>query len=333
MAAARGSRTLITIPFSSYCEQARWALDVCGVAFQEKHTLPMMHMAVVKAAQLRAKALRGPAASTGAARGVSRADRGHSDRASSSLSVPVLIDNGDTPVYIPDSRLIMRYADEEAATPMNLFPPAATGTGDAEAADGSSADATGGSGLPASASDIVDYLHDTLGPHARRVGYDGMLREKELVTDLIRRVGTMPVQSLLVSVGYSVLVNGMTRGLNLRPKPVARSLGIVEQAFDDVAERLASPCAGSVESGAAGAPPFGRFLAGPSFTAADIAFASLASPVLLVSHKEGFGSEMVGVDEAPEPTANLARRLRQHDAGKHAMWVFANCRTAAQLLK
>jgi len=34
---------LITIPFSHYCEKARWALDACGVAFREDGHLPMFH--------------------------------------------------------------------------------------------------------------------------------------------------------------------------------------------------------------------------------------------------------------------------------------------------
>jgi glutathione S-transferase len=34
---------LITIPFSHYCEKARWALDACGVAFREDGHLPLFH--------------------------------------------------------------------------------------------------------------------------------------------------------------------------------------------------------------------------------------------------------------------------------------------------
>ncbi|MEO8700322.1 MAG: glutathione S-transferase N-terminal domain-containing protein [Kofleriaceae bacterium] len=34
---------LITIPFSHYCEKARWALTACGVAFQEDGHLPLFH--------------------------------------------------------------------------------------------------------------------------------------------------------------------------------------------------------------------------------------------------------------------------------------------------
>ncbi|NVB80301.1 MAG: glutathione S-transferase [Kofleriaceae bacterium] len=34
---------LITIPFSHYCEKARWALDRCGVDYEEDGHLPMFH--------------------------------------------------------------------------------------------------------------------------------------------------------------------------------------------------------------------------------------------------------------------------------------------------
>lgn len=34
---------LITIPFSHYCEKARWALDRCGVVYEEDGHLPLFH--------------------------------------------------------------------------------------------------------------------------------------------------------------------------------------------------------------------------------------------------------------------------------------------------
>ena len=36
--------TLITIPFSHYCEKARWALDWCGVPYVEQACLPGLHL-------------------------------------------------------------------------------------------------------------------------------------------------------------------------------------------------------------------------------------------------------------------------------------------------
>ncbi len=34
---------LITIPFSHYCEKARWAMDLCGIAYDEDGHLPLFH--------------------------------------------------------------------------------------------------------------------------------------------------------------------------------------------------------------------------------------------------------------------------------------------------
>jgi len=34
---------LITIPFSHYCEKARWALERCGIAYEEDGHLPLFH--------------------------------------------------------------------------------------------------------------------------------------------------------------------------------------------------------------------------------------------------------------------------------------------------
>ena len=41
---------LITIPFSHYCEKARWALERCGVAFEEDGHLPIFHYRATKRA-------------------------------------------------------------------------------------------------------------------------------------------------------------------------------------------------------------------------------------------------------------------------------------------
>jgi glutathione S-transferase len=37
------STLLVTIPFSHYCEKARWALDRCGVPYEEEGHLPIFH--------------------------------------------------------------------------------------------------------------------------------------------------------------------------------------------------------------------------------------------------------------------------------------------------
>jgi glutathione S-transferase len=84
---------LITIPFSHYCEKARWALEVAGVAYEEEGHLPVFHyMATMRAGAKR--------------------------------SVPALIVGaGAGKTIIPDSTPIIAYADE--CRPGCLLPTAA----------------------------------------------------------------------------------------------------------------------------------------------------------------------------------------------------------------
>jgi len=77
---------LITIPFSHYCEKARWALDRCGVAFDEQGHLPLVHWLPAR-------------------------------RAGGGRTVPVLVAEGGV---VADSTDIVRWAD--ARRPGTLLP-------------------------------------------------------------------------------------------------------------------------------------------------------------------------------------------------------------------
>jgi glutathione S-transferase len=80
------SATLITIPFSHYCEKARWALDRCGIAYREDGHLPLFHYVAVR-------------------------------RAGAKRSVPVVVDNE---LLLTDSTDIIAWAD--ARKPGTLLP-------------------------------------------------------------------------------------------------------------------------------------------------------------------------------------------------------------------
>ncbi len=81
---------LITIPFSHYCEKARWALERCNVAYEEDGHLPLFHYLATR-------------------------------RAGAKRTVPVLVD-GDQ--LITDSTDIVAWAD--ARKPGTLIPIGAT---------------------------------------------------------------------------------------------------------------------------------------------------------------------------------------------------------------
>jgi len=77
---------LITIPFSHYCEKARWALEICGIAYDEDGHLPLFHYLPTM-------------------------------RAGANRTVPALIDG---PRVIRDSTDIIAWAD--AQRPATLLP-------------------------------------------------------------------------------------------------------------------------------------------------------------------------------------------------------------------
>jgi glutathione S-transferase len=77
---------LITIPFSHYCEKARWALDRCGAAYEEEGHLPLFHMLPAR-------------------------------RAGGGRTVPILVD-GKT--VVADSTPIIAWADDKR--PGALYP-------------------------------------------------------------------------------------------------------------------------------------------------------------------------------------------------------------------
>ncbi len=89
MCAAR----LITIPFSHYCEKARWGLRHCGVVFYEDGYLPLLHAFPVV-------------------------------RVGGRRTVPTLVVGEQT---LAESSAILQWADRQAASDRKLYPAAVHG--------------------------------------------------------------------------------------------------------------------------------------------------------------------------------------------------------------
>lgn len=79
---------LVTIPFSHFCEKARWALDRAGIAYEERQYLPFFHL-LGTSLRLRPRA------------------------------TPILIDEGET---IADSTAILRAIDARLPAARRLYP-------------------------------------------------------------------------------------------------------------------------------------------------------------------------------------------------------------------
>lgn len=256
--------TLLTIPFSSYNEKARWALDRFGIAYRERKYMPMLHMPAVAVATRFGR-------------------HGGADRVSTRFSTPVLItDDGER---VCDSHEIVRWADARFSTPdTTLYP-----TPQAER--------------------IERELGDGLGAHARRVAYGLGLADRSAFGELARRnVGW--AQWRTTQILGPLMVAMIARGLRVDPARVQRSIGAIRGCFDDIGRALEGR----------------RYLVGDRFSAADLAFACLASPVLVPTRSEGFGAELPELSQLTPEAASLATELRETVAGQYAMRLFRDDR-------
>jgi glutathione S-transferase len=92
--------TLITIPFSHFCEKARWALDWCGVPYVERGFLPGLHLTQT--------------------------------RRIGGRTVPALM-RADGGAALTDSTAILQWADAQAPAERRLYPVEAAARAEADA--------------------------------------------------------------------------------------------------------------------------------------------------------------------------------------------------------
>ncbi|WP_437605342.1 glutathione S-transferase family protein [Sorangium sp. So ce834] len=217
---------LVTIPFSHYCEKARWALDRAGVPYREDAYLPLAHAL--------------PALRAGGRR-----------------SVPVLVTRAGA---VSDSTDILRYADAFVPSEHALF-----------------------SGEPGARRADIEALEERfdreLGPAVRRVAYFHALPDEEAMYSLmsgafrsIEGAGAAPPSWLgrgAFRAYFPVARAVMRRSMRIDAAGAERSRGKIRAVFDAVNERLRD-----------GRP----FLAGDRFSAADLAFAALAAPLIAPEH-------------------------------------------------
>ena len=251
---------LITIPFSHYCEKARWALDRRGVAFVEEAHLPVLH---------------------------TRATRAVGGR-----STPLLvIDDGGQQRSLTDSTDILRYADAAGTRGERLFPPADSVVGGEVAA-------------------LEDRFDEFLGPHARRLAYFFLLDDGPAMRQLLKRAAVPAFERALALSALPLVKLMLRRGLKISADGAARSRVRLEELFADVDARLADGR---------------RFLVGDRFTAADLSFAALASPLVMPPACERY---LLPLTAFGEPFRRSVDQWRATRAGAFAMAMFDSERTA-----
>jgi glutathione S-transferase len=103
---------------------------------------------------------------------------------------------------------------------------------------------------------------------------------------------------------------GYISRLGLTADKAAKSHRYIMKEFDDVGDRLERQGGGS------------DFLVGGQFSAADLAFACMAVPALMVQPHEGFGGYLPPTEKLPDDFRDLVTELRAHPAGQFAMRMF-----------
>jgi glutathione S-transferase len=256
---AQRRNRLITLVFSHYNEKARWALDYCGIPYEEHGYMPGFSQLGVFVA--------------------TRGRGGKSDSHSSRLSTPVLVtDDGEA---LCDSTEIARWASRRAGEGEGpLFPEPAV-------------------------LELVEAFGRALGPHTRLVAYWYALRSKTAFRTLAEN-NVSRRQAIAFAALRPFGTSLIKRGLGITEERCRRSIARVRRQLALVEERLDR----------------GPYLVGQSFTAADLTFASLFAPALLVTREEGYGATFPGLDEIGPEGRALVAEMRASRAGRFALEMF-----------
>jgi glutathione S-transferase len=150
--------------------------------------------------------------------------------------------------------------------------------------------------------ELEDYFDRVLGPHARRLAYHHILPSMRARIESVRGV---PRREVVATRLFAPAVAAlMRRGLRIDEPGVQRSLERIEEVLADVDRRLAD----------------GRsYLVGDRFTAADLTFAALATPLLAPPQLADF----IPMDDPPAGLVELQTATRARPAGMFAMRLYA----------
>jgi glutathione S-transferase len=236
---------LVTIPFSHYCEKARWALDRAGIEYVEEPHVPMFAWT--------------PALRAGRRR-----------------TVPVLVADDEV---LGESHDILAWIHRRAPN-VALYP----------------------KDVAAEVETLEATFDKKVGPAARRLAYHALMKDRHVVRDLfVHRARAW--QSTATRVLMPVMLGMMKRGLRLDDSGAARSESQLAPVLADVEARLE-------KSG-------GPWLFGDRFTAADITFASLMTP-LVVPPAFAEARLCPSLLES-EPAREMVARRRETAAGRYVL--------------
>ncbi len=194
--------------------------------------------------------------------------------------VPV-VDTGET--SLPNARDVLDYYEVRSPIDRKLYP----------------ADAA----ARAEARTLFDFFFDTFGVAVRSWVLSYLLPARDVVT----RAWTDRVpfwERLAVRFFYSSVSGAVSRKLGLKPTTIAEQQPVIDAAFAEVESRLSDGR---------------RFLMGEELTAADLAFAALAAPVLLPAE---YGGPLPALNDLPPVMRASVERWRARPAGQFVLRLY-----------
>jgi len=152
-------------------------------------------------------------------------------------------------------------------------------------------------------SELEQHFHDELGPHTRRAAY-GLFFDRPELLQAVADHNVDRVQAGLFRAAYPLVKRGLKRALGIDDRRVQRSVEKTFREFEAVSERLGD-----------GRP----YLLGDRFTAADLAFASLAAPAVVPPE---YSAWLPPLEDFPSDVQQRTQTLREMPAGAFAMRLF-----------
>lgn len=195
-------------------------------------------------------------------------------------SVPLLVTQES---LLRGSGAILRWAERHAPAARRLLPDDAEGRAEAERWE--------------------RLADDELGPATRRLAYSWVLPDRALALRM-SSVGVPGFELAFTRLAYAQVRRGMERGLQIDPARQGQARATVDAAFARVGERLRD-----------GRP----YLCGGRFSAADLAFAALAAPVVL---PPAYGGPLPVPGELPPAARAEVERWRATPAGRHVLRLY-----------
>lgn len=244
---------LITIPFSHFCEKARWGLDLLvregRLTYVEEGHLPFFSR---------------------------RATRPHGSR-----QVPLWV----TPDgVVTDSTDILKWVDVRLPSEQTLYP-------------------------HADVLSVEEELDARFGPDVRRVAYFHLMADPKVIERFMSeaKVPTLERRVLKLRPLRMAALALMRKGLGLTADRTQRSTDRIFATMSAMEERLKHQ----------------RYLAGDTFSAADLTFAALAGPLLLPPQ---YPLGWPDLHTMPGALRDLVQRAQESRAGQHVLAVYRDHR-------